>query len=80
MQLEKIMDKIQKDQTAQMPLLKSMEQKQGVESKRKGSKAVLAHASCTQHHQKGRQTTQPPLQSDPWSHHYPHLIQGIRER
>ena len=46
-QLGQIMDnKIQKDQKAQLPLLKSLEQKQGT-----------AHAPCTHHHQREGQTT-----------------------
>ena len=45
-QLGQIMDKkIQKDQKSQLPLLKSGEQKQGT-----------AHAPCTQHHRRGKQT------------------------
>ena len=45
-QLGQILDnKIQKDQKAQPPILKSREQKQGT-----------AHAPCTQHHQRGGQT------------------------
>ena len=35
-----------KDQKTQLPLLKSLEQKQGTE-----------HAPCTQHHQRGGQNT-----------------------
>ena len=43
----KLCHKIQKDQKkTQLPLLNSQEQKQGT-----------AHAPCTQHHQRGGQTT-----------------------
>ena len=52
-QLWQILDnKIQRDQKTQLPLLKSQEQKRGGEQKQ-----GTAHAPCTQHHQRGGQTT-----------------------
>ena len=59
-QLGQIMDnKIQKDQKAQLMLLKSPEQKQGT-----------AHARCTQRRLRVGKLPQPPLQPDPWTRPY----------
>ena len=34
------------------------------------------HAPCTPHHQRVGKTPKPPLRPDPWTHPYPHPIQG----
>ena len=62
------MDKIQKDQNTQLPLLKSQKQKQGVRSKKQHTE----HVPCTQHDQRGGQTPKPPLWSGPGTHPYLH--------
>ena len=63
--------KIQRDQKPQLPLLKSLEQKQGVGSKSRVLRMPPAH------NPKGvGETPKPALPPDPWTRPYPHPIEG----
>ena len=63
----KFWTKIQRDQKTQLPLLKSLEQKQGI-----GSKSRVLHA-CPLHTPPPKPRPHPTLE-DPWPHPYPHPI------
>ena len=60
---------IQRDQKTQLPLLKSLEQKQGVRRKSRVLRMPPAHTTTTRGVGK---TPKPPLQPNPWTHPYPH--------
>ena len=70
-QLGQIMDKIQKrPKKAQLPLLQSPGQKQGVRSKNSVLRMAPAHNTT-------KVVGKPPkplLRPDPWTHPYPHPI------
>ena len=77
-QLGQIMDKkIQKTKkNPLLPILKSLEQKQGV-----GSKSSVLSMPVALNTSRGvGRPPQPRLWPDPWTHPYPHPIQGTSSR
>ena len=64
-------NKVQKDQEAQRPLLKSWDK-----SRELGAKAEYWAYPLYMTTERGGKPTKPPLQPDPRTHTYPHLVQG----
>lgn len=64
-------NKVQKDQEAQRPLLKSWGK-----SRELGAKAEYWAYSLHMTTEGVGKATEPPLQPDPWTHTFPHLVQG----
>ena len=64
-------NKVQKDQEAQRPLLKSWDK-----SRELGAKAEYWAYPLHMTTEGVGKPTKPPLQPDPWTHTHPHLVQG----
>ena len=65
--------KVQKDQEAQRPLLKTWDKRREL-----GAKAEYWAYSLHMTTEGVGKPTEPPLQPDPWTHTLPHLVQGTR--
>lgn len=70
----KIKDKIQKDQN---PISATYEELE-INQECLKQKQDTAHTPCTQHHQRGGQTTEVTSGCDPWTHLYPPHIKTVR--